>query len=265
MIICADDYGLREDIDRAILELCSLEKLSAVSCMVTLARFDGELAMPLLEHQNRIDIGLHFCLTDEGLPLSSPESESFTFGNLIWRSFSNQLNPAVVFRQVANQYELFLRKFGRPPDHIDGHLHVHQLPPVRSGLVEFILTLPPDSRPYIRNTAASLGGIRSAGLPWMKAGIIGALGGRMKRVLEEAKISTNSGFTGIYDFQDWPMYSSYFEKFAGCLSDPDGMLVVHPGMDEDWRRSEYETLRQRAFSGFSLNRFRKVCVSSSVP
>jgi len=29
MILCADDFGLREDIDEAVIELCSLNKLSA--------------------------------------------------------------------------------------------------------------------------------------------------------------------------------------------------------------------------------------------
>ena len=51
MIICADDYGLREDIDRAILGLCSLGKLSAVSCMVVLKRCDATALHGLLAHQ----------------------------------------------------------------------------------------------------------------------------------------------------------------------------------------------------------------------
>src|SRR4051812_45503662 len=34
MILCADDYGLSHDIDRAILDLCRAGRLTAVSCMV---------------------------------------------------------------------------------------------------------------------------------------------------------------------------------------------------------------------------------------
>src|SRR2546422_7241019 len=42
MILCADDYGLSEDIDRAILELCRSGRLTAVSCMVALERCSAD-------------------------------------------------------------------------------------------------------------------------------------------------------------------------------------------------------------------------------
>src|SRR5260221_6226051 len=62
MIVCADDFGLRDDINSAVLELCGLGKLSAVSCMVVLERCSLTAVKPLLVHQGRIDIGLHLCL-----------------------------------------------------------------------------------------------------------------------------------------------------------------------------------------------------------
>ena len=72
MIICADDYGMRADIDRAILELCGDGRLSAVSCMVLFERCDGAALEKLRAHEAHTDLGLHFCLTDENLPLSVP-------------------------------------------------------------------------------------------------------------------------------------------------------------------------------------------------
>ena len=76
MIICADDYGLREDIDRAILELCNRRRLTAVSCMVLFERCNAGALKRLLAHEGNVDIGLHLCLTDEGLPLSLPPLEN---------------------------------------------------------------------------------------------------------------------------------------------------------------------------------------------
>lgn len=259
MIICADDFGLREDIDEAILELCGLGKLSAVSCMVGLARCDSRLMSRLLEHQSRVDIGLHLCLTDEWLPLSSgtamPVSRYPTFGTLLRRALLGRLRADEVFKHVADQYELFVRKSGRKPDHIDGHLHVHQLPAVSRGFVDFVLTLTPQDRPYVRNTCTTVGKIRRAGLPWIKAGLISRLGVRMKRALRASGLPTNQEFSGIYNFADWRRYPEMFPKFAACLHDSNDILVVHPGRTESWRKSEFETLREYSLSDFRLNRF----------
>ena len=68
MILCADDYGLREDIDEAILELCGLGKLTAVSCMVGLESCTAQSLGKLLRQESALDIGLHLCLTHEDLP-----------------------------------------------------------------------------------------------------------------------------------------------------------------------------------------------------
>jgi predicted glycoside hydrolase/deacetylase ChbG (UPF0249 family) len=68
MIICADDYGMADDVNQAILELCALKHLSAVSCMAAIGRCESDAFKPLLEHQADVDIGLHLCFADETLP-----------------------------------------------------------------------------------------------------------------------------------------------------------------------------------------------------
>src|SRR5262249_43449486 len=70
MIVCADDYGLSDGIDEAILDLCRRGKLTAVSCMVGLERCSAESMAPLCELKSSVDIGLHLCLTYVGLPFS---------------------------------------------------------------------------------------------------------------------------------------------------------------------------------------------------
>jgi predicted glycoside hydrolase/deacetylase ChbG (UPF0249 family) len=150
------------------------------------------------------------------------------------------------------QYELFVKKSGRTPDYIDGHLHVHQLPVVADVLVEFVATFPLERRPYIRNTRLDVKKLRAKGLPSLKAGFIGGFGARLEKKLVAAQIPTNAGLSGIYDFKDWNRYAEFFPKFVECLPEGNGILVTHPGMDEDWRRSEFETLQK--FSG-GANRF----------
>src|SRR6267143_1933485 len=130
MILCADDYGLREDIDRAILELTRGRRLSAVSCMVVFDRCSRAVVAELLQHQAHVDIGLHLCLTDEKLPLSPIPQLSGkrlpSFAALVRKALSPGMRSAEIASHIAVQYDLFIEKCGRPPDFIDGHLHVHQ-------------------------------------------------------------------------------------------------------------------------------------------
>ncbi len=259
MIVCADDYGLRREIDDAILELCRLGRLSAVSCMVAFQRCDAAVLAPLLAHQAKLDIGLHLCLTDENLALSAAPRERNLpeFKTFLRRALLGKLDPEEISGVIASQYELFLKKCARPPDHIDGHLHVHQLPGVRAALVDFLGRLPPDQRPYIRNTRMDGRELRRRRLPWTKAVFIGAWGRQMRRLLEVRQLRTNNGFAGIYDFRDWREYPELLPRFVECLSGPNGLLVVHPGLKQDWRRQEFECLRDFAGLEKRINRFQK--------
>ena len=250
MIICADDYGLREDIDEAVLDLCRLRRLSAVSCLAALERCNAQ-CLARLCRLDQIDVGLHLCLTHENLPLSPPAATHLgplPFATLLRRDLFGRLRPEDVRREVAGQYELFVEKSGQKPSHIDGHLHVHQFPSVRLGLVDFVLGLPAAGRPYIRNTKLNLSELRRRGLPWRKAMLINWFGVRTQCALSRSGLLTNEGFSGIYDFREWPRYRDYFPKFAAGLRHPNGILVVHPGRLEDWRRAEYSALLGSPFA-----------------
>ena len=260
MILCADDYGLSDDIDQAILDLCDARKLSAVSCMVVLERCTAKSLSELRKREVNVDLGLHVCLTDEGLPLATLRAGALprilpSFGNLFRRALAGQLVAQEIASQVSTQYDLFCDKCGRRPDFIDGHLHVHQLPGVREGLLDFVLSLPSGARPYVRNTYLPLKKIRRNRLPWLKAAFIGAFGARIRKQLHAAKVPTNDGFAGIYDFREWPRYAKYLPRFAACLEKPNGILVVHPGSQDAWRRQELTMLREFSFAPGSPNRF----------
>jgi chitin disaccharide deacetylase len=245
MILCADDYGLAQDIDKAVLELCEDGKLSAVSCMPVLQRCTIDTMRALATHQSKIDIGLHLCLTNEGLPMDSqPSNERPTFASLVRQSLSQQIEIRAMSSEIRHQYDLFVAKCGRAPDFIDGHLHCHQLPGVRVSLLDFVASLPPLSRPYVRNTFMPIAALRQGHLPWIKAALIGMPGASMKRMLNVTSIQTNDGFTGIYNFKKWRKYPEYLPRFAASLREPNGILVVHPGQRQDWRKQEFEMLRR---------------------
>jgi hypothetical protein len=251
MIVCADDFGLREDIDEAILELCAARKLSAVSCMVLFEGCSAPSLQRLSRFQEHIDIGLHLCLTQEPAALSPRQSGA----PLLFQSYADCLRATwrrkaarpELEAEIVSQYEMFEARCGRGPDYIDGHLHIHQAPGVRDALIAFTNSLPPKSRPYVRNTYLPIARLAQGRLPWAKALIIGSFGKRMAAALKAKRISTNDGFAGIYDFPRWKSFPGYLPRFVNCLTQPNGLLVVHPGKTEDWRRREFETLRTFTF------------------
>jgi hypothetical protein len=229
--------------------------------MVALERCGAESLARLLSFSSSVDIGLHLCLTDEGLALSdcpawpggrAPQLPMFP--NLLARSFRG-MERREMLETITAQHDLFLQKCGTRPDFIDGHLHAHQLPRVAGAVEAFVLSLPAESRPYVRNTYLSLSALRSRRLPWLKAAFIGGLGRPMRQRLRKAGIRTNQGFAGIYDFKRFREYPRYLPRFVECLPDPNGLLVVHPGRGEDWREQELATLREFVFPPGMLNRF----------
>jgi predicted glycoside hydrolase/deacetylase ChbG (UPF0249 family) len=262
MIVCADDFGMSEDIDRAILELAGRKKLSAVSCMTALARCTGEALEPLLHLKTKVDLGLHLCLADKALRAADFESDSGlaktpfpSLNQFSWKLMTRRISRTQVGDSIREQYGLFIKKTGQRPDFIDGHLHTHQLPVVRQAVVEFVKTLPSSERPYVRNTRMRVMKLGRRKLPMTKAFLIGKFGAKMSRSLERNGIETNANFAGIYDFRHASRFGEYLAGFAACLKEPNGLLVTHPGESEEWRRAEFKALSDFEFPAGMPNRF----------
>ena len=221
MIFCADDFGMTADINRATAELATSGKIDAVSCMVNMPFFmDDELA-----ELGCVSLGLHFTLAESSQELRI----------LALRAYARQLKRQEIYNELAAQYEQFEKIAGRKPDFIDGHLHVQQLPVVRDVLVEFIQDHCANQFPRVRNAAMPL---------WqcsLKSFFIAIPGRVMKRKLLNASIPTNDGFGGIYDYRNFMHYPLYLEKFVRTVPE-NGIVMVHPGLHEPWRRAEYDAL-----------------------
>jgi hypothetical protein len=158
--------------------------------------------------------------------------------------------PADCAAEITAQYNLFVEKTGRIPDFIDGHKHVHQLAGIREGLLMFVRTLPKDARPYVRNTGASLMEIARLRASFIKQYLISKPGGVLRDMLTAEGVLTNDGFAGVYDYKRYERYPEYLRRFAQRLSlRPNGLLMTHPGLDEPWRRAEYEGVKDADYFG----------------
>ena len=51
------------------------------------------------------------------------------------RALSRSLKPALLDAEIAGQFAAFAGAFGRAPDYVDGHQHIHLFPQVREALL----------------------------------------------------------------------------------------------------------------------------------
>ena len=261
MIICADDFGWADDVNQAIIDLVAARRVSAVSCMAVLRHCAREDLKPLLAHSHDIDVGLHFTVTARFLgrdrfARSLPERPVDSFSALK-SCVLRRITPARARDEIAGQYELFVERIGRRPDFIDGHLHVQQFPIVAGALIEFVESIPASNRPYIRNSYIPLAKIRAQGVSFWKSVAISTAGKSFRRRLRARGLATNGGFAGIYHYRQWHRYRDFLRLFTTHMESPTGILMVHPGFRESWRRAEFEALRQATFSSDVVQRFRK--------
>ena len=245
IILCADDYAIAPGVSRAICALIQQGRLSATDCM-TVSPFWREHARWLQLLAGRADIGLHLTLTDLR-PLGlmarlAPDGRLPSLGALMKAAFLGRLDGGELRAEVARQLDEFTTGFGRAPDFIDGHKHVHLLPGVRSALFDVLGERSwGATRPYLRSCAVPPAAALRRGVAAGKALLLGALSAGFARRARATGFAVNAGFSGVYDFSGRVPYERLLERFLAGL--PAGAIVMcHPGEpDDDLRRVDAVT------------------------
>lgn len=262
IVLCADDYGLSLPVSRAILALAKAGRISALSCM-TASRFWPEHGAWLKEVAGAVDIGLHLTLVDEApltpMPRMAPEGRLPSIGKLIAKSYARTLDLREIAAEMDAQLAAFTAVVGRPPDHIDGHLHAHVLPGIRDVVLARARALLP--RPWLRNVHDSLGAVSRRGVATPKAGFIAALGRGFAAAAADMPDRLNTSFSGVYGFSNLaPDYGALFARFVREMGSRH-VILCHPGEAGDasaaWDRSravEYEFLAGPRFAHFLAER-----------
>jgi predicted glycoside hydrolase/deacetylase ChbG (UPF0249 family) len=109
LIVTADDFGLTEGVNRAIVRAHQTGVVTSASLMVNSPAFES--AVELARQNPRLDIGLHLDLTNKPFALAVRP---------------HKLN---LEREVRTQIEKALGT-GLHITHLDGHKHVHVIPAV---------------------------------------------------------------------------------------------------------------------------------------
>lgn len=231
IVLCADDYALAPGVSRVILELLETARLSATSCM-TVDPFWREHGPWLRPLRGRVDIGLHLTLTDQpaltGRSPLAPEGRLPPLRSLLARALTHRLGAAAIDAELVAQLDAFESVWGAPPDFLDGHQHVHQLPVIRDSVIALWQRRLARHGSYIRLCDEPPGRILRRRPAPGKALVISLLARRFARRVRALGIPANRGFAGVDGFAPEPPFAELMPRFLAGLG--EGALVMcHPG------------------------------------
>lgn len=249
--LCADDYALSGNSMSAILNLLSKGRLSAVSCVVN-TPFWHKGSQALRTHK-QLDVGLHFNLT-EGYWLSQASKSLPGLRTLIMKAYWGNLSEDIIAAELMAQLQAFSDCLGRAPDFIDGHQHIQQLPVIRDVIIDYVLGLPREERPYLRSSYLQKTDGNHAGKRWL----INHLGAKkFKQLLEEHGLVHNACFSGVYDFSPKADYPALFRGFLTELTE-GGLIMCHPSLN-DGSKKNHAIAREKEFAYLNSETFIKDC------
>lgn len=247
LCLCADDFGLRDGVNEAILTLLDAGRLQAVSCMVGgKAWLAGAHALRNRDRRS-FDAGLHLDLTERPLLPGSRHHLSY----LTFASMTQLMHRQALRREIDAQLDAFESGLARAPAYVDGHQHVHQLPLVRDALLAALRDRYGEALPWVRSTRA----IQGTAWTSPKALLIECLGGgAMMTMAERQGFQHNGRLLGVYDFRGGE--ARYRALLGGWLQAARGgdLLMCHPGIGSDEldsiaaaRQAEFAVLADPSF------------------
>jgi predicted glycoside hydrolase/deacetylase ChbG (UPF0249 family) len=259
--LCADDYGISPGVNAAIRELIARERINATSVMVAAPHFSSDEAGALdtlNSGRKRAALGLHVTLTGPFRPIS----EGFTplrhgrflpLNDMLRAAVSRRLRAELLVIEIASQLRAFIDAFGRPPDFLDGHQHVHLFPQVRDAFLRVVAE------------GASEAWVRQCGrarpvrhLHDRKALTLDILSVAFRRKATQLGIAFNPAFAGTYSFNAKANFAKLFPRFLSGLPD-NGLIMCHPGfVDAELKALDsLTTLREHEFAFFNSEAFPK--------
>jgi predicted glycoside hydrolase/deacetylase ChbG (UPF0249 family) len=266
--LCADDYGISPGVNRGIRELIARRRINATTVMVASPYFDpaqADALAALNAGQARAALGLHVTLTSPFAPMSEGfaplrAGRFLPLAEMMSRAIARRLKLERLVIEIGTQLRLFLEAFGRLPDFIDGHQHVHLAPQVRDALLKVAMEAAP--RAWVRQCGRPPG---ARSLRDGKALVLDILSLGLRSKARALGVATNPAFAGSYEFTATADFARLFPGFLAGLPD-GGLIMCHPGfVDAELRSLDPLTdLREREFAYFESEAFPKLLAERGV-
>ena len=267
IILCADDYGISPAVSGAIRDLLARRRINATSVMMAAPSMDAAEAAALTAAANGAAIGLHLTLTAPFEPLSRAyaplrRGSFLSLPAMLRRAHLRLLKPERIANEIARQFAAFTVAFGRPPDFVDGHQHVHLLPQVREALLGGVKDAAPGA--WLRQ-CGRIALPAHQRIADRKALLLDGLSRRFCRLAREAGVPTNPAFAGTYAFHSCADYRAVFAKFLDGMPD-GGVIMCHPGVvDAELARLDPLTdAREREYAFFLDDAFLRLLTAHGI-
>lgn len=241
LIVNADDFGLTEGVNRAILDGHQNGIITSTTLMANGTAFNSAVAAALATPG--LGIGVHLNLT-QGQPVSSASRVP----SIVMLEGSFYPSPGKLARQVLRRraklkdIETELRSqiekvasAGIRITHLDGHKHIHLLPPIFSVVLKL-------AREYgiqcvrcpVEPAASALGPLWSGGHGWPRMAkqfllgrVLSTLAGCQARKVKDAGLHRPDRFYGLS--QTGFLNTPVLEQILRALPEGTGELMCHPG------------------------------------
>ncbi|AXE30787.1 cellobiose phosphorylase [Chromobacterium phragmitis] len=253
LTLCADDFAQSGSISAGILQLIDAGRLSATSALCQSPHWP-ELAGELKARAERVDVGLHFNLTH---PFDAPVKP---LSHWLMKSQLRQLPHASLRDEALAQIDRFAEHFGRLPDFIDGHQHVHALPVIRDALFDAIQQRwEQRPLPYLRSPDR----LGHPGDNRLKALILRSVCTNFDEQAQARRFATTPWFGGMYSLSPQADFAGLMQ--AWLAKSPDRALIMcHPGQPAVDASDPIAASRGREFDYLSSPAFAELCLRQQV-
>ena len=141
---------------------------------------------------------------------------------------------AEIADEIDRQMRRFIEVFGAPPDHVDGHQHVHLLAPVAPIVLAALVRH--GWRPWLRDSADRPDRILARGTSLKKALGLALLARGFASRARQQGFATNDGFAGFSSFDASVPYARQFTRYLRAPG-RDHLVMCHPGYADEALRA----------------------------
>ncbi|OHX17109.1 cellobiose phosphorylase [Chromobacterium amazonense] len=248
LTLCADDFAQSGSISAGILQLIDAGRLSATSVLSQSPHWP-ELAGELKARADRIDVGLHFNLTHAFGAPAKPLS------HWLMKSQLRQLSQPALRDEMLAQIDRFAEHFGRLPDFVDGHQHVHALPVIRDALFDAIQhRWPEDKLPYLR-APDKLG---HPGDNRLKSLILRSVCTNFDEQAQQRGFATTPWFGGMYSLTPQADFAGLMQSWL-ARSPNHALIMCHPGLPGHDADDPIAACRSREYDCLASDAFAELC------
>ncbi|MCD8182164.1 MAG: ChbG/HpnK family deacetylase [Bacteroides sp.] len=246
IILHADDFGYDADTCRATIDCFEKGYLTSATIMANMPA--TEMALSYARQHPEYNFGVHLTYMDNPSPLAPPASIPSlvnTYGRVLPSGTMRKKGLLLLAKKKDIITESLrqinaLKEAGIPVSHLDSHGHIHKFPAFLSALKQV-------------SKQTGIGRVRrvqNIHLHEPSAGLTSALNASFDRYIAR-HFTTTDFFYMAANCMDTHWSRPVLQQMASLAHDQTLEIGVHPGLTEEWRRHEYEDIREFAKSVLS--------------